>query len=85
VRSFVASYQKGDEVLLINIHQNIGVPASRIEKSDNPVEVYVANGIEYYIFLNNGTLQAAWSINEFECVIAGNITLEEMHLMIHSI
>ena len=85
VRSFVANYQKGDEVLLINIHQNIGVPASRIEKSDNPVEVYVANGIEYYIFLNDDTLQAAWSIHEFECVIAGNITLEEMHLMIHSI
>lgn len=84
-RTFAATYKKGDDVLLINFRQSIGAPARRIEKSDVPVEVYAANGIDYYIFLNEDTLQAAWSIKEFECVIVGNISLEEMRLMIHSI
>lgn len=84
-RIFAATYKKGDEVLLINIRQAIGAPSRRIEKSDVPVEVYAANDMYYYIFLNEDTLQAAWSIKEFECIIVGNITLEEMHLMIRSI
>ena len=43
------------------------------------------DGVESYIFSNTETLQAAWSIGEFECGISGKITLEEMKKMIDSI
>ena len=85
VRTISAVFEKVDEILIITIRQKIGVPASQVEKNDDLLEVYAVNGVEYYIFSNTETLQAAWSVGEFECVMIGKITLEEMKMMIGSI
>ena len=84
-RNVYASYEKNDERLIIKIRQTIGMQAPQVEKNDDFLELYVVDGVEYYIFSNTETLQAAWSIGEFECIIGGNITLEEMKRMIDSI
>lgn len=80
-----AIYEKNGSELIIKIRQTIGVQAPQVEKNDDFLELYVVDGVEYYIFSNSETLQAAWSIGEFECIIGGNITLEEMKMMIDSI
>ena len=80
-----AVYGKNDEQLIIKIRQTIGVTAEQVEKNDDLLEIYVVDGVEYYIFSNTETLNAAWSIGEFECIITGKITLEEMKKMIDSI
>ena len=85
VRNINATYAKNDETLIIKIRQTIGVQAPQTEKNDDFLELYVVDGVEYYIFSNTETLQAAWSIGEFECIIGGKITLEEMKKMIDSI
>ena len=85
VRHILASYGKDGSELIIKIRQTIGVQAPQVEKNDDFLEVYVVDGVEYYIFSNTETLQAAWSIGEFECGISGKITLEEMKAMIDSI
>ena len=80
-----AIYEKNGSELIIKIRQTIGVQAPQVEKNDDFIEAYVVDGVEYYIFSNTETLQAAWSIGEFECIIGGKITLEEMKMMIDSI
>ena len=80
-----STYENNGSELIIKIRQTIGVQAPQVEKNDDLLEVYVVDGIEYYIFSNTETLQAAWSIGEFECIIGGKITLEEMKKMIDSI
>ena len=80
-----ATYNKNGSDLIIKICQTIGVQAPQIEKNDDLLETYTVDGVEYYIFSNTETLQAAWSNGEFECIIGGNITLEEMKAMIDSI
>lgn len=85
VRNISAVYEKEGSDLIIKIRQTIGVQAPQVEKNDDFIELYVVDGVEYYIFSNTETLQAAWSIGEFECIIGGNITLEEMKKMIDSI
>ena len=85
VRNISAVYEKDESELIIKICQTIGVQAPQVEKNDDLLEVYVVDGVEYYIFSNTETLQAAWSIGEFECIIGGNITLEEMKRMIDSV
>ena len=80
-----AIYEKNGSELIIKIRQTIGVQAPQVEKNDDFLELYVVDGVEYYIFSNTETLQAAWSIGEFECGISGKITLEEMKAMIDSI
>lgn len=85
VRTISAVFVKNDERLIITIRQKIGVPANQVETSDDLIEIYTVNGIDYYIFSNNAKLQAAWTIGEFECIIIGQITLDEMKAMINSI
>ena len=85
VRNVSAVYDNNGSELIIKICQTIGVPAAQVEKNDDLLEVYVVDGVEYYIFSNTETLQVAWTVGEFECVISGKITLEEMKMMIDSI
>ncbi len=85
VLNISATYEKNDERLVIKIRQTIGVQAPQTEKNDDFIEAYVVDGVEYYIFSNTETINAAWSIGEFECIITGKITLEEMKKMIDSI
>ena len=84
-RNINAVYEKNGSELVIKIRQTIGVQAPRVEKNDDFLELYVVDGVEYYIFSNTETINAAWSIGEFECVIISKITLEEMKMMIDSI
>lgn len=85
VRTIYAIYENNGTELVIKIRQTIGVQAEQVEKNDDLLEVYVVDGVEYYIFSNTETLQVAWNIGEFECIIGGKITLEEMKRMIDSI
>lgn len=80
-----AKYEKNGSELIIKIRQTIGVQAEQVEKNDDLLVVYEVDGVEYYIFSNTETLQTAWSIGEFECLMIGKITLEEMKMMISSI
>lgn len=80
-----AVYEKNGSELIINIRRTIGVPANQVEKNDDLLEVYMVDEIEYYIFSNTETLQVAWAIGEFECLIIGQVTLDEMRLIIDSI
>lgn len=80
-----AVYEKAGSELVIKIRRTIGVQAPQTEKNDDFLELHVVDGVEYYIFSNTETMQAVWSIGEFECVISGKITLEEMKMVIDSI
>ena len=80
-----AVYEKNGLELIIIFHHKIGAPANQVETSDDLIEIYTVNGIDYYIFSNNAKLQAAWTIGEFECIIIGQINLDEMKAMINSI
>ena len=84
-RTVYAIFEKDDTELVISIRQTIGAPAKQVETSDDLIEIYTVNGIDYYIFSNNANLQAAWAIGEFECIIIGQLTLEEIKAMIDSI
>lgn len=84
-RAIRAIYQKDNVELIIFIHQIIGSAPQQIEKNEDLLEIYMANGVEYYIFSNTDTLQAVWTVGEFECIIGGKIALDEMKEMIDSI
>lgn len=78
-------YEKNGQQLVISIRQTIGSKPQEIEKSENLVEAYDSDGITYFIFSNYDRVQTVWIYEEFECVITGPITLDEMKTMINSI
>ena len=84
-RSIVAIYEHDNVELVIQIRQIVGMSPEQIEKNDLLLEIHTANDVNYYIFSNTETLQAAWVMGEFECQIIGKITIDDLKAMIDSI
>lgn len=84
-RIFSAKYEESDSSLRIRIANYINSHPSEIEQSEDLVEIYEVAGIDYYIFENNGQLQAAWVNGSYEGCISGAITLSDMKQVIDSI
>ena len=84
-REFIAKYENGDKSIRIRISDYLDGSPEQIEQSDDLIEIYTVKEIDYYIFDNNGVLQAAWTTEGFECYISGPISLSEMKQVIDSI
>ena len=84
--SYVAFYIKdADNYLRILIQTYLSSDPNIIEKSDDLVEVYTVVGVDYYIFRNMDSLKAMCVQDSYECCITGNVSMDEMKLMIDSI
>lgn len=83
--SISAKYERNDTEIRVSIRQLIGSKPEEIEKSENYILAYDANGITYYLFSNYEKVKAAWVVGEFECYITGMLTIDEMKAIIDSI
>ena len=83
--SVYARYRNNNEHIQVSIRQLMDGKPEDIEKSESYILAYDANGITYYIFENNNNLQATWVVGEFEGLIIGDVTIEEMKAIIDSI
>lgn len=84
-RQFTAKYQNAENTIKIWIENHLGSDPLQIEQSDTAVEVYLHNGIEYFIFEDNEQHRAAWLRDSFICYISGPLSVEELKMMIDSI
>lgn len=84
-RQFVASYINYDNSIRIRITDYLDTHPAQVEQSDDLIEVYSSNGIDYYIFGNLDQLKAVWINENFECSIAGPLSVSEIKEMIDSI
>ncbi len=78
-------YERDEEELVIQIRKLLDSEPYQVEKSEDLIEIYSADGVDYYIFANNESLQTAWVIEDCECYISGKLTMEEMKRIINSI
>ena len=83
--AYRAKYVNGEQILRITVQEYLDKGPSLVEQSDGLVEEYEASGITYYLFKNNKRTQAVWIIDSFECHILGELTIDELKLMIDSI
>lgn len=80
-----ALYQNGENELVITVRNHLRSTPQYVEQSDNLMEVYKVAGVEYYLFLNHERVRVAWLYGSYECSISGELTIEELKLMIDSI
>ena len=80
-----AVYENHDEQIVFMMRQVVGTKPQQIEKSDDLIEIYTADGVDYYIFSNMDSVQIAWVNGEFECLIIGEVSLNEAKKVIDSI
>lgn len=84
-KNYIAFYIKGEQRLKITVKSYIATDPEKIEINDELLEVYTAKGTDFYIFSNLERLRVVWLDDSYECNIVGDITMEEIKLMIDSI
>ena len=57
----------------------------KFEVEEGSAEIYEYLDMKYYIFSNMDQLQIIWLENHYECVISGNISINDAKSMINSI
>lgn len=82
---YVATYQGDSGYLTIKVQSYMSSDPAKIEANEGILEIYEANGIEYYIVQNQTRLKAMWIFGSYECYISGELTIEEIKTMIDSI
>lgn len=60
-------------------------PTMQYNIDDDKPELYIHNGINFYIMTNEGTYLAAWSYETMECAISGVSSYEELIKILDSI
>lgn len=84
-RVYVAHYKNAGKEILVIVQSYLEGDPEKIEINENIVEIYKVSDLEYYIFTNNQRLRAVWSKDSYECIISGDLTLDEIKTMINSI
>lgn len=80
-----ALYKSGEQTLRITVQDHLDGQPIYVEQSDGLVEEYTVSGITYYLFENNKRTQAVWIVDTYECCISGEVTIDELKMMISSI
>lgn len=83
---YTAFYQADQGNMSIYIIQQDDAISNRTyEKDETLVEIYSTNGVDHYIYENNGRISITWYTDVFECSLRADITVDEAKNMIDSI
>jgi len=82
---FSATYSLSGEKFYISLRKTAGAPHMEIEINDPDVEVYEVHGIEHHLMNDVKQRKVMWYHGEWECYIAGDLSRNDLLLMIDSI
>ena len=83
--TFIAYYTNGTSTIKILVQSYLSMDPEKIEITDDLVEIYPSAGLDYYIFSNYNELQVIWVNGSYECSITGDVSIDDIKLMIDSI
>lgn len=83
--SFFYSNSDSSIFLLFIQHTDNSIDSNKYQKDVGPVEEYQVANVLYYLYTNAGQSCASWYIDNMECFINGDITMDELKEIINSI
>ena len=83
--TYTALYKNGEKKLRIQVRTHLSIASQSGEIENDPIEIYPHDGIDYYIFKNKDKLRVVWFVEPYECLISGDVSIDELKLMIDSI
>lgn len=82
---YTVRYMNGETVLRILVTSYLSEDIRNHEIENDHVEIYTHNGIDYYILKNEEQLRTFWMVDSYECDISGDVSIDELKMMIDSI
>jgi hypothetical protein len=84
-KTYRAKYTNEERYLIITVREYLDDKPLYVEQSEGLIEEYEVNGIMYYLFSDIDVVKAVWINGSYECNIMGNVTIDELKIMIDSI
>lgn len=78
-------YKNGDLSLGIFVRQYNEQTSSKFEKGAKGIQEYTSNNMNFYLFKNTDRNVAAWTINNWECSVYGDVSIDDLKTMVDSI
>ena len=82
---YSAYYVARDKELHIQVRTHLSADLQNNEIENDPIEIYPHEGMEFYIFQNVDQLFVTWKAEPYECIISGDVSIDEVKTMIDSI
>ena len=82
---YAVRYINGDKKFRIQVRTHHSLAAQNSEIENEPIEIYSHEGVDYYIFENVDQLRVIWLVDSYECLISGDVSIDELKMMIDSI
>lgn len=83
--TYRAIYLDGESELMILVQVRTSTHQQSLEIDEDSAEIYTVAGVEYYIFNNMEQLQIMWNMQDCDCSISGDLSMDEAKQMIDSI
>lgn len=83
--TYSARYVSGSRKFTIRVQNYLDGDFQKVEVEDDYSEIYSVLGIDYYLFENMDQCRAFWVVETYECIISGDLSIEEIKFMIDSI
>ena len=80
-----ARYINGDKKIRIRVQTFLTEDNYNFEIEDDYTEIYSVSEINCYIFKNEDQCRAVWVTGTYECMISGDLSIDEIKMMIDSI
>lgn len=82
---YLAFYLKDNDVFKIRVQTYLSEDIFSYEIEEGNPEILSISGVEYYIIDNVDQIQVIWINDIYECVISGDLSIEEAKMMVNSI
>ena len=82
---YTAIYKQQGKKIVITVRDYLEGDPVYVEQSEEVSEEYKSSGIIYYIFSDVDLIKTKWIRDSYECSISGDVTIEELKMMINSI
>ena len=83
--TYKARYVNAEKEIIITVCDHIKQSPVYVEQSEGLVEEHTALGITYYLFTDINVVKATWINGSCECSIVGDVTINDLKIMIDSI
>ena len=83
--AYSAYYVAGDKELYLQVRTHLASDIQNSEIENDPIEIYPHEGMEFFIFQNVDQLFVTWKAEPYECIISGDVSIDEVKTMVDSI
>jgi hypothetical protein len=75
---YLVHYSNGNRELFVRVQNYLGEDFQIVEVEEEYSEIYPVSGVDYYLLENVDQCSAFWVVGSYECIISGDLSIQEL-------